>query len=102
MLPQTKTTKHTYNYRAKFQPLPNVTVAPTSEPNQDYNAASSIYSEHYTQLANRYDYNATSNDRFFFRWNWNDWLNHADSYLSTVTPNFTKVSGQDRHDAVVG
>ena len=102
IVPQARIINPTYKFLANYLPLPNVAVPATSEPNQDYNAASSIYTEHYTQLANRFDYNATSNNRFFFRWNWNDWLNHGDSYLSTVTPNFTKGSGQDRHDAGLG
>src|SRR5207237_9129313 len=88
IVPQNRITNPMYKFLNDYLPLPNVTPVDGVEPNRNFDANSALYYEHYTQLANRYDYNISTNDRVFFRWSWNDWQNHGGNFQDYLTPNF--------------
>src|SRR5439155_14963056 len=102
IVPQTRITNPMYKFLSGYLPLPNTVIPAGSEPNQDFNANSALYFEHYTQIANRFDYNISSNNRVFVRWSWNDWLNHGGNYQDYLTPNFRQNAGNNRHNSGIG
>src|SRR5207302_11185234 len=91
-----------YKFLAGYLALPNRTPVDGVEPNRNFDANSALYYEHYTQLANRYDYNISSNDRVFFRWSWNDWRNHGGNFQDYLTTNFRQGSGNNRNNSGIG
>jgi len=104
IVPQSYIVNPMYKFMAGYLPLPNATIATGSQPNLDYNAFGEIYTEHYYQIANRFDYNVSSNDRLFFSWNLNTWQNHSCSWECDQVPisiaNFNQPgAGDNRHDS---
>src|SRR5205823_3684463 len=102
IVPQNRIINPMYKFLSSYLPLPNVTPIDGVEPNRNFDANSAIYTEHYTQIANRYDYNISSNDRVFVRWSWNDWLNHSGNFQDYLTPNFRAGAGNNRHNSGIG
>ena len=104
IVPQSRIINPMYNFMAKYLPLPNATIPAGGQPNLDYNAFGEIYYEHYYQIANRFDYNISSNDRVFVSWNLNTWQNHGCNWECDQVPssiaNFNSyASGDNRHDS---
>ncbi|HWB82710.1 MAG TPA: carboxypeptidase-like regulatory domain-containing protein [Bryobacteraceae bacterium] len=73
-----------YKFYSDLLPAPN-SYDSSVEPNRDYTAYSSPYSENYNQYANRFDYNVSEKDRVFVRWNWSQWQNTDMKWLYQST-----------------
>lgn len=82
LVPQSRINNPMYKFFADLLPQPNsLSPDPAVEPNRDYTAYSSPYTENYNQYANRFDYNLSDKDRFFLRWNWSEWRNSTPNWL---------------------
>ncbi len=105
VVPQSRIINPVYKFYSSFLPLPNTypTVA-TQQPNQDFTAYSSPYTELYNSYTNRYDYNLNSNNRIMARWSWNQWKNSNPTwqFYAPSNANIWQGSGQYRHNVGAG
>jgi hypothetical protein len=104
IVPQSRITNPMYNFYNKLLPAPNALSAdPKVEPSLDYFAYSERAPNVYNAETNRFDYNLSAKDRFFFRWSYNEWSNAGSEgwlYASTM-PELT-TSGQLRNNLGAG
>jgi hypothetical protein len=102
IVPESRIINPMYKFYSNLLPLPNNTpLDPTQQPNQNFIAYSNPAGENYSSYANRFDYNLSTKDRFFFRWNWNNWRNLNSSWLVYANPPLND-SGQTRNDVGFG
>ena len=102
IVPKNRIINPMYAFYSKLLPLPNNTPAnPSTQPNQNFIAYSNPYRETYNQYANRIDYNTSAKDRFFFRWNWNNWRNLNSSWMVYTNPPLNE-GGNTRHNVGMG
>jgi hypothetical protein len=82
IVPKARIINPTYDFYNKLMPLPNVDQPRTVEPNRNHVTYASPYREKYYALANRFDYNLSTKDRFFLRWSFNEWQNYNPGWLA--------------------
>jgi hypothetical protein len=99
VVPQSRIINPAYKWVANLLPLPNTLPAlPNVQPNTDYTVYSASYWDKYYAFINRYDYNLSSNDRFFVRWNRNQWRQSNALWYNFTTPDIGKDAGNIRTD----
>ena len=105
IVPASRITNPVYKFYSSFLPTPNnLPQDPTVQPNQDFIAYSSIYTERYNSYVNRYDYNLDSNNRILVRWSWSEWKNSNPTwqFYAPTSPSIWQGSGQFRHNVGAG
>ena len=103
IVPQSRTINPVYKFYSTYLPLPNsLSADPSVEPIRDYTAYSALYTENYNSYVNRYDLNASSNNRFFVRWSWNQWKNSNPGWQYYAQPEIWKESGTFRRNIGIG
>ncbi len=104
IVPLSRLTNPVYKFYAGYLPNPNSIPALGVQPNQDFIAYSSPYTELYNSYTNRYDYNMNSNNRIMARWSWNNWRNSNPTwqYYSQSNPSLWQGSGSIRHNVAAG
>jgi hypothetical protein len=103
IVPLSRIINPAYKWVANLLPLPNtLPSASNAQPNTDYTVYSAPYWDKYYAFINRYDYNVSSNDRFFFRWSHNQWTQSNALWYNFTTPNIGKNAGNVRTDSGAG
>jgi hypothetical protein len=102
IVPQSRIINPVYKWISGYLPLPNTPAADNVEPNRNFTVFSSPYLENYNAYVNRYDYNLSASDRFFFRWSYNKWQNSGANWYYYASPNLWQGAGQIRANTGLG
>jgi hypothetical protein len=102
IVPKSRIINPAYQWVANLLPLPNTSQAANAQPTNNYTVYSAPYWDKYYAFINRFDYNLSSNDRFFVRWSHNQWRQSNALWYNFTTPNIGKDAGNVRTDTSAG
>ncbi len=98
IIPKSRITNPAYAAYAKIYPNPNAMPAdPTMEPLNNYRSVGQKSLWDYKAYTSRYDYQHSSNHRFFGRWSYNDWNDGSGDWTYETYPGLF-VTGANRHN----